>query len=149
MNNKHCCSNPNKMQLIYLASPYSHTDESVVEARFIHAAKAAAWLVKQFPDENVFSPIVHSHVMHKMGGLGGLGGDWEFWKRIDTDYLHRCDQLVILCLPGWDTSTGVKAELELARDMENIHSISYMVPFNLDDYRIQAEAPEKETYGQS
>jgi hypothetical protein len=28
---------------------------------------------------NVFSPITHSHPLHKLG----LKGDWEFWKKID------------------------------------------------------------------
>ena len=72
------------------------------------------------------------------------GGDWEFWKRVDTDFLERCDQLVVLCLPGWDKSVGVEAEVSIARGLDNIISISYMVPQGGDDYVIQAEAPGNE-----
>jgi len=45
-------------------------------------------------------------------------------------------------LPGWDISTGVTAELEIARGLENIEQINYMIPEGPDNYRIQAAAPE-------
>ncbi len=125
------------MKLEYLASPYSHRDEAVREARFLHAAKAATWLIQNYPDMNVFSPIVHSHVMH----LQGLGGDWTFWQRLDTDFLERCEGVIILCLPGWRESTGVNAETKIAGRLCNIEQIRYLIPMGEDNYLLTTERP--------
>ena len=42
---------------------------------------------------------------------------WDFWERIDRAYLARCDEVVVLMLDGWQESTGVRAEIALARDL--------------------------------
>lgn len=102
------------MQLTYLAAPYSHRDPAVVEARVIHIARAAAWLLEN-TGKNVFSPISHSHPLHV---LAGMKGDWTFWCKIDTDWLERSDDMVVITLPGWRESTGVTAERGIARELE-------------------------------
>jgi len=61
----------------------------------------------------VFSPIVHSHPLVAFS----LPTGWDFWERIDRAYLARCDELVVLMLDGWQESTGVRAEIALARDL--------------------------------
>jgi hypothetical protein len=45
--------------MIYLASPYSHPDPAVREARFREACRAAAKLMRL--GQPAFSPIVHGH----------------------------------------------------------------------------------------
>jgi hypothetical protein len=97
--------------LTYLACPYTHRDAGVQEARYIHATRAAAWLMDIMP-WNVFSPITHSHPLHT---IAGMRGDWPFWKQVDKQYLRLSERLVVLTLPGWDDSVGVKAEIEIAR----------------------------------
>ena len=132
---------PAGMELVYLASPYSHKDPEVVLARYNHAVKATVWLINEYPNWNVFSPIVHSHILHT---VGGLGGDWAFWKRVDTDYLERSNLVAILCLPGWDNSTGVTAETAIAKVLPNIGPmrIAYLIPFGPDNYQLSAHPPE-------
>ena len=61
----------------------------------------------------MFSPIVHSHPLVAFS----LPTGWDFWERIDRAYLARCDELVVLMLDGWQESTGVRAEIALARDL--------------------------------
>ena len=51
--------------------------------------------------------------MHEMG----LGSDWEFWKKIDTEYLSVSERIVIVTLDGWEKSTGVNAETKIAKEM--------------------------------
>jgi hypothetical protein len=111
-----------KHKLAYLACPYTHSDPAVVEQRYQAGIKAASWLMsapRNFDGTellaNVFSPITHSHPLHK---IGGLRGDWAFWKEIDTDYLSVCDMIIVLNIPGWSMSTGVMAELGIARDFK-------------------------------
>lgn len=129
------------MKLIYLASPYSHRDPAVKEARFVHACKAAAWLLTNFPEDNVFAPIPHSH---PMAVHGNLRGDWTFWKRIDVDWLHRCNEFMILTLPGWEESTGVTDETAIARTLPNMERFSYLIPSG-EGYIVQDNKPVYES----
>jgi Domain of unknown function (DUF1937) len=101
------------LQLTYLAAPYSHKDPEVVEARVAHIAKAAARLLLD-TGHNIFSPITHSH---PLASLAEIPGDWEFWRKIDTDWLERCDDVVVLLLPGWRESVGVTAEIKIAKEL--------------------------------
>jgi nucleoside 2-deoxyribosyltransferase len=94
--------------MIYLASPYSHPDLLVREARFAAACLATAELVRA--GRPVFSPIVQSHPLAQLG----LPTDWSFWKRIDEACLRRCDAVFVLTIDGWQQSVGVRAEIEIA-----------------------------------
>ncbi len=97
--------------MIYLASPYSHRDPCVREARFDAACRATADIVRA--GHAVFSPVVHSHPLVRFG----LPTDWEYWERCDREYLRRAEELVVLKLDGWRESVGVQAEIDLALDM--------------------------------
>lgn len=102
--------------LTYVAIPYSCNSLSPIsqhrtkERRFQIATIAAAMLAK-CKGWNPFSPITHSHPMHVMGGLDG---DWNFWCKIDTEYLECSQRMVIVTENGWETSTGVTAEGKIA-----------------------------------
>lgn len=143
------------LTLAYLASPYSPkgtlaagwTPEGVKDMRFKEAARAAAWLMKEDPKLNVFSPIVNSHVLHVEGHLGG---DWAFWEKIDTDYIYLSDVLIVLCIPGWRESTGVTEEIEIAKrfNMEVLYLLKINpVAFGADlistgGYKLSKRAPK-------
>lgn len=96
--------------MIYLASAYSHPDPTVREWRYQQACRAAAELLRQ--GLVVLAPIMHSHPIAQLG----LPTDWEFWSRIDREYLSHCDVLAVLMLPGGETSVGVQAEIRLAQE---------------------------------
>lgn len=122
----------NATPLVYLASPYSHPSEKVKEMRYIQVTKACAWLMTQFA-WNVFSPITHSHPLH---AIAGVRGDWEFWKRIDTEYIEVSNRLIVFCIPGWRQSVGVTAEIKIAKSLGiRIQYLKFLGPNNyrLDD----------------
>lgn len=96
--------------LTYLACPYSHTDPAVRQDRYRAANEATAALIRTYR-WNVFSPITHSHPL----ALLGLDGDWSYWEHIDTDYLKMSCRMVILTLPGWKESVGIRHERALAK----------------------------------
>jgi hypothetical protein len=104
-------SAPTRSPLTYLACPYSHPIVTVMQWRYEEATKAAAYLISR-KALNVFSPITHSHPLHL---LGGCRGDWDFWKKIDEEYLECSWQLVVLLLAGWRGSTGVMEEINIAK----------------------------------
>lgn len=124
-----------KRPLTYLASPYTHPSQEVIERRVAAVTRATVWLIKN-NEWNVFSPIIHSHPL----AAKGLKGDWETWKRIDEEYLSVSERMVVLELPGWQNSTGVKAEIEIARRLGV--PIYYMRPDPIredsEDYNIQS-----------
>jgi hypothetical protein len=97
--------------MIYLAAPYSHPDPTVREERYQKVCEVTAILIRAgFP---VFSPITHSHPLVAYG----LPTDWRFWSRLDEIYLKRCTMLLVLTFEGWDESEGVKAEIEMAKQL--------------------------------
>jgi nucleoside 2-deoxyribosyltransferase len=111
--------------MIYLASPYSHPDSYVRERRFREACRASAALLRA--GISVFSPIAHSHPVAHFG----LPIGWEFWERVDREFLSRCDVLAVLMLPGWRESVGVQAEIRLARELGL--PVEFIAPSELDD----------------
>ena len=98
--------------MIYLASPYSHPDPNVRDARYFEACRATAKLVRS--GNMIFSPIVHSHPLMQFD----LPSDWSYWERFDREHLCRCTELVVLMLDGWRESRGVQAEIDLAIEMD-------------------------------
>ena len=98
--------------LTYVAGPYTGPTPGIQGERF-RLLTVAACMLTHCKRWNVFSPITHSHPMHELG----LGGDWEFWKKIDTEYLSVSERIVIVTLDGWEKSTGVNAETQIAREL--------------------------------
>jgi len=99
------------LDLIYLASPYSDPDPEVRQRRYEAAMKVTARLLRE--GQVVFSPIVYGHVMALRHDLPS---EWDFWWMIDEVMLAKCDRLLVLKLDGWNTSKGVRAEINMAEE---------------------------------
>lgn len=100
------------MELIYLASPYTHEDPAVQQARFETACRAAAHLMNK--GHAVFSPIAHTH---PIACAGDLPKGWDFWERYDRTILAGCHSMMVLQLDGWQQSRGVQAEIAIMREL--------------------------------
>lgn len=102
-------------RLVYLASPYTADLDGLKLWRFTQAAKAAdilcqaGWLI--------YSPIAQTVPMAKYGNRPDET-TWDDWKEFDEAFVKRCDMMFVLLLPGWQESTGVTAELVLARSLD-------------------------------
>jgi hypothetical protein len=94
--------------MIYLASPFSHPDPLVREARLDAACRAAASLIAG--GKAVFAPIVQGHALVRYG----VPGDWSFWAPLARQYIARCEEVLVLQLDCWRESEGVQAEMLLA-----------------------------------
>ena len=95
--------------MIYVASPYSDDDPAVRHARFEAACRITAELIRQ--GKCVFAPVPYTHNLCRYG----LPLDWKYWQRIDLEFLAMCSEVVVLKLPDWQRSVGVKAEIATAR----------------------------------
>jgi nucleoside 2-deoxyribosyltransferase len=94
--------------MIYLASPYWHSDPAVRNQRFRAACRTTAALLRD--GRTVFSPVVFGHALV----AHGLPGGWSFWQRLDREHLANCQKVLVLRLDGWRESEGVRAEVDAA-----------------------------------
>ena len=91
--------------MIYLAAPYSAHPEYT----WWYTLKRTAQLIQE--GRVVFSPITHSH---EMAIRFDLPGDFEFWAKQDKVFIDRCKEILVIAMPGWETSVGVEAEIKYA-----------------------------------
>ena len=99
------------MKLIYIASPYTGTPDEMD-----HRFHLAVWYVSKLCNEGhvAYSPIVH---FHPVAIHHDLPRDIEYWKRHNTAMLRRSENLHVLKIEGWDISSGVKFEMDLAESL--------------------------------
>lgn len=97
--------------MIYLASPYSHNDPEIVEQRVEMTTKVINTLLQQ--GKTVISPVVYGANIVK---TCGLPGDWKFWENFCIEVLSLCDELYVLPLDDWETSIGMKGEIDYANN---------------------------------
>ena len=95
--------------LLYLATPYTHKDPRIIEARYFNVTQMTANIISNF-DVIVFSPITYSHYLAEY-----MSEDFD-WYTFDLGILDKCDYLGVLKLKGWDISEGVQLEIDYAKD---------------------------------
>jgi len=88
--------------MVYLSIPYSGMEYQA----FIVATAVAGKLMEE--GNIVVCPVIQGHV------LKNNGFDCEDILEHDIELLKRCDVVMVVCLDGWLSSAGVKAELEVA-----------------------------------
>lgn len=93
------------MSYDYLASPYSHDNPLMMEARYFAVRAYTASLLAQ--RIWVYSPIVHCH---ELATRHNLPKDAAFWREYNEAMLETADQLIVLQLAGWEESKGVSHE---------------------------------------
>lgn len=98
--------------LVYLACPYSHPDMAVRCQRFDAVNVVAGALMRS--GKLIFSPISHTH---PIAVVGNLPMGWDFWHAYDRAFLEHSNAVIVLCLDGWQESTGVQAEIKIAREL--------------------------------
>jgi nucleoside 2-deoxyribosyltransferase len=95
-------------KLIYLASPYTgRTSEN-----FVAVCLATAHYLKQ--GHHVISPIAHTH---PVAMIGELPTGFDAYQKYDERLIRACDEVWVLQLKGWESSTGVQAEMEYAKSI--------------------------------
>lgn len=96
--------------LYYLACPYSHNSQEVIEQRMHLFGEMAAKLINQ--GLTIVSPLTN-HLLIQQGH--DIAGNWEFWKNFSNQLLSKCECLLVYTLDGYLTSSGVQGEIEIAK----------------------------------
>lgn len=62
----------------------------------------------------VLCPIAHNvAIIRETGAKTG----WEVWQKQDLAMLAACGKMLVLCLPGWESSKGVQEEIQAACEL--------------------------------
>ena len=93
--------------------PYKAMNKRVEKERYLKVVEYVADKINE--GEVVFSPIVHCHVV---ADTYVLPTDWEYWGKYCRAMLERCQRMYVLMLEGWEESTGVQAEIEIANELK-------------------------------
>ena len=100
--------------LWYFAHPYTAKDKdgnyvpSAEEANFHLANMLAAELIKR--GYNVYSPISHTHPIHRACPEFLKHHEHELWYRLDNEMIDKTDWVGIIMAPGWEQSKGCLEE---------------------------------------
>tara|TARA_Y100001951_G_scaffold33199_2_gene26162 strand:- start:33054 stop:33332 length:279 start_codon:yes stop_codon:yes gene_type:complete len=71
--------------------------------------------------------------------MSNVATTWDFWEKIDLEYLSFCESLIVLTQWGWRQSIGVQAELDYAT--EHNKPIEYHgIPTDLGEHCGDCEA---------
>ncbi|MDR1493063.1 MAG: DUF1937 family protein [Planctomycetaceae bacterium] len=92
--------------MFYLACPYTHSDATIQKYRYRQSCRAASRLMQQ--GIGVFSPLANSIPAIE---FGGLELEHDGFMNLDLPILRRCDEVVVLALPDWKASVGVRREM--------------------------------------
>lgn len=96
-------------KIVYLASPYSHPDESVVNERFDRISLIASILNSKSIVS--LSPITYGHTLLS---YTKMPSDWEFWRNFCLSFLQHSSELWVIKMEGWNRSPGISEEIEFA-----------------------------------
>jgi hypothetical protein len=100
----------NRPILHYLAGPFSTPDDELRHYRkYAHARCAVALKRAGYA---VYAPIAETTALAEYGGITGTS--WEDWREHDLNLLIRCDKILVMLIPGWKESLGVKGEVKFA-----------------------------------
>lgn len=98
---------------IYLASPLTDPNPNIMLGRYYAVVRAAAFIKSK--GFSTFCPVAHGYTFTKFDNK--IQHTWATWKTEDAAILSVCRMFIVLKLPGWDESIGLKAEWALAEKM--------------------------------
>lgn len=116
-------------ELVYLGTPYSGTKE---EMHF--RAQVVDVIAKDLSNQGVmvYSPISS---WHNISSVYDMPTNYAFWQDMCETIISKCDKLIAVLLPGWQTSVGLKGEVGFARkyniDIEYLDPAPYLKKFGI------------------
>jgi hypothetical protein len=93
--------------VIYVASPYTHSDPNVIEENYRKVAELAAFLCSQ--GMVALSPIVYGHTLIS---FREMPNDWAFWNNFCISLLNKSDELWVYKMDGINQK-GLRKKLNM------------------------------------
>ena len=124
-------------EIEYLAIPYTHNNVFVKHFRAEVSNYIASELTKQ--GRIIFAPI---SAWHHIAMKYGLPGTFEYWEKLDEQFVCASKRIIVVMLDGWRESSGVKLEIEIANkygiDIEYLDPMPY-----IEDLKKELDISEK------
>lgn len=92
----------------YLGSPYTAHPNGIYIAH-AHTCREAARLV--MAGVMIYAPIPHFHMIAQVGQIDPR--DYMIWVPANEPFMELAHGIIVLCLPGWGTSYGLSAEIDV------------------------------------
>lgn len=102
---------PGKNRHFYLASPYTSSEQHIMELRYHGVVEAVVFLNENYPLCFFYSPIAY---YHPIAVKHDLPRDAAYWRARNIAEMNAADALILVTLPGFKQSTGVAFELGYA-----------------------------------
>jgi len=99
------------LDLEYLGTPYSNGSDFLINFRAEIVDMISCELTNQ--GRAIYSPISS---WHHIASKFKMPRTFDFWKMHNLSFLRQCKKLLVVMLPGWQDSTGLKGEIEYACD---------------------------------
>lgn len=99
----------NYSEIEYLGLPYTNGSRFMLNFRAEISNLIASELVKE--GRIIFAPI---SAWHHIAMKYDLPTSFEYWARLDEEFIKISKKLLIIRLPGWRESSGIELELSLA-----------------------------------
>jgi len=99
-------------KVYYLASPYSHPLEDLMNARYEAVNEAGASLCQR--GFILIEPIA---MCHTKSLKYNIPTGYEYWKTRDRKFISISGGIIVLMLPGWKESIGVSDEVAYAKEL--------------------------------
>lgn len=107
-------------EMIYIGGPYSNnapvSDGPASAAKRLARFNAVTELARQMIEKEklIYSPLTMTHpidirMLHDPGS--------DFWVDFDEAFMGHCSSMVVLKLPGWEKSSGLKREIKFFEDL--------------------------------
>ena len=93
---------------VYIATPYSKYAEGI-EAAWRDASIASARLIER--GVRVYCPIAHTHPIAVHGGIDPYAH--TIWLPVDKPFMDLAGAIVVVMMPGWQESYGIKHEIDV------------------------------------
>lgn len=99
-------------KIIYVASPYNHSDKNVIERRMKIVNRYCADLFNE--GYTFISPLSTGHAF--VTEKPDIDTSFEHFKEWCENLMTISTEIHIICQDGWDVSNGVKFEIEYAKN---------------------------------
>lgn len=96
-------------EVIFLAMPYQHSDPKVVEKRIEILHDVIAFLMKS--NKIAIAPCLNHSVVKR----AKIQIDPQYWAAYSAAHIPICSRMFVLTMEGWDQSSGIEGEIQLAK----------------------------------